>query len=293
MSAAADAPDATRRGILLFALAVFFFASMDVVAKWLMDRYDPLMVVWARYTSQLLWTLVIFAPRLIRLLRTRHIGLQLLRSAFLFGGTLFFFLSLSRLQLAEAVAIFEIAPLLITALSVVVLNEVVGFRRWIGVLIGLFGAVVIIRPGSDVFQIWSLMPLIAASCFAAYTISTRFLGQDEAPATSFLYTTIIGSIAATAILPWVWETPLWVDVPVLATFGMIGGVGHFMLILAFTATQASILAPLSYLGLVFSAIFGVIFFAEFPDMWTWVGAAIIVGAGVYVWYRENYASRRD
>ena len=284
--------DGTQRGIALFATAVLFFASMDVIAKWMMERYDPLMVVWARYNSQLLWALVIFLPRLRSLMRTRHLGLQLLRSAFLFGATLCFFLSLSFLQLAEAVAIFEVAPLLITALSVLVLKEMVGPRRWIGVMVGLCGALIIIRPGSDVFQPAALLPIAAASCFACYAISTRFLGQDEAPATSFLYTTIIGAVAAWALLPWSWSTPSPTDIPILATFGMIGGIGHFMLILAFTTTQASILAPLSYLGLVYSAIFGLIFFSELPDQWTWIGAAVIIGAGVYVWYRENFAAKQ-
>ena len=283
--------EGTQRGIMLFALAILFFATMDVVAKWLMDRYDPLMVVWARYNSQLLWTLVIFLPRLRSLLRTEHLWLQLLRSAFLFGATICFFLSLSYLQLAEAVAIFEVAPLLITALSVLVLKEMVGPRRWLGVIVGLCGALIIIRPGTEVFQAAALLPIAAASCFASYAISTRFLGQDEAPATSFLYTTIIGAVAAWALLPFVWSPPQMGDVPVLATFGMIGGIGHFLLILAFTSTQASILAPLSYLGLAYSAIFGLIFFGEMPDIWTWVGAGVIVGAGVYVWYRENFAAR--
>lgn len=278
------------RGILLFSTAILLFSIMDVFAKWLMDYYEPFMVVWARYASQMFWTLILFAPRLRRLLRTRHLGLQLLRSAFLFGGTATFFMSLSYLKLAEAVAIFEVGPLLITAFSVLILKEVVGIRRWLGVMVGMCGALIIIRPGTEVFQPASLLPILAAINFAAYTIATRFLGKDEPPATSFLYTTLIGTIAASLILPTVWTTPQMQHVPYLATFGVIGGIGHYLLIVAFTATPASVLAPFSYLGLVFSAIWGLLIFSEFPDIWTWAGATVIIGAGLYVWYRENYAT---
>ena len=279
--------DGLRRGILLFIGAIFLFSAMDVVAKWLMQSHDPLMVAWARYASQMLWTLVILSPNLRTLLRTRHLGLQMVRSALLFGATALFFVSLRHLQLAEAVAIFEVAPLLITALSVIVLKEVVGMRRWIGVAVGLCGALIIIRPGTEVFQPAALLPILAAGCFASYTIATRFLGQDEPPATSFLYTTLIGTVVGTAILPWHWSPPAPAVWPVLATFGIIGGLGHYMLILAFTATPASVLAPFSYLGLLFAASWGFAVFGEWPDAVTWAGAAVIVGAGLYVWYREK------
>lgn len=282
--------DQTQRGILLFVAATLLFASMDVVAKWLIERYDPLLVVWARYNSQLFWTLVVLAPRLRVLLRTRHIGLQLLRSAFLFCATAFFFLALEHLLLAETVAIFEIAPLAITGLSVLILREQVGVRRWVGVGVGLIGALIIIRPGSGVFQPAAVLPLGAATCFAAYTITTRILGRDEPPETSFLYTTLIGSVAAFAFLPFAWQTPTATDAAAMATFGIIGGVGHFLLILAFTATQASILAPFSYLGLLWAALYGYFVFAEMPDSATWIGAGVVVGAGIYVWYREQRAS---
>ena len=281
---------ATTRGILLFSAAILLFSLMDVIAKTMTSRYEPLMVVWARYASQTFWTLILFSPRLRRLLVTRHFFLQLLRSAFLFMATICFFTSLRYLQLAEAVAIFEVAPLAITALSVLILKETVGIRRWVAVVLGLVGALVIIRPGTEAFQPAAVFPLGAAVCFAAYTISTRFLGKDEPAATSFLYTTLIGTVAGTLFLPWVWATPEASDIPVLATFGMIGGLGHYLLILAFTSTQASVLAPFNYLGLVLSATWGLAFFSEWPDQWTWLGAAIIVGSGLYVWYRENRAA---
>ena len=282
----AAAPAATQ-GILLFCGVMFLFSLMDVVAKMMTARYPPLEVVWARYASQFFWTLVVLSPRLRTLLRTRHLPLQLVRSSFLFCATFCFFNALKHLQFAEATAIFEIAPLVITLLSVVVLGEVVGVRRWMGVFAGMLGALLIIRPGTDVFMVEALYPVAAATCFAGYSISTRMLSGDEPPATSFLYTTLIGTIAASFLVPSVWVTPAWSDVPILATFGILGGIGHFGLIIALSRTEASVLAPFGYVALIMNAIWGLLVFSEIPDAWTWIGASIIVGSGLYVWHRER------
>ena len=282
-----------RRGIALFCLAMFFFTLMDVVAKELMTRHNSMQVVWASYTSQFFWTLLIFAPRITRIMRTRHLGLQLIRSAFLFGGTFCFFLSLRYLKLAEATAIFDVSPLIIVVLSVFVLEEKVGPRRWIGVAVGLIGAMIIIRPGSEVFTPASLLPMAAACCFAGYAISTRFLGNDEPAATSFVYTTLIGTIAASLIVPFYWETPQGLDIPVMATFGIIAAIGHGLLIYALSLAPASAVAPFSYVGIVLSVIWGYLFFYEVPDIFTFYGAFVIVASGLYVWHRENQADTQN
>jgi drug/metabolite transporter (DMT)-like permease len=150
---------------------------------------------------------------------------------------------------------------------------------------------VIIRPGSEVFTPVALLPICAAACFAGYAISTRFLGREESPWTSFLYTALIGTIASCFIVPFVWETPSLPDAARMSSMGIFGGLGHYMLIRAFTITEASFLAPFGYLALLFNAIWGLLFFAEVPDSITWFGAAIIVTAGVFVWYRETFARK--
>jgi drug/metabolite transporter (DMT)-like permease len=274
------------KGILLIVLAVLLFSVMDTIAKGLTQRHDPIQVVWARYASQTFWAVLILSPRLRSVLATDRLGLQLVRSALLFGATAFFFSALARLQLAEATAIFEVGPLVITILSVLILKEKVGPRRWAAVLAGLVGALVIIRPGTDVFQPAALLPLAAATCFAGYSIATRFLGQDESPFTSLLYTTLIGTVVATIALPFFWSTPTTGDAVVMATFGAIGMVGQLFLILALGYAPASLIAPFGYMALAFNATWGFLFFAEVPDRWTIAGAGIIVGAGLYVWYRE-------
>jgi drug/metabolite transporter (DMT)-like permease len=276
----------TAQGVILMVLAIFLFSIMDTTAKELSARYHSLQVVWARYSSQTLLAFILLAPRLKTLLRTRYLGLQLIRSAFLFGATMLFFFSFARMQLAEATAIFEVAPLLITLLAYFVLKEKVGPRRWLGVLLGLAGALIIIRPGSAVFNPLAILPFLAAGCFAGYAISTRFLGRGESPWTSFLYTALIGTIAASLLVPGVWQMPSVADAGLMMALGAIGGLGHLLLIRALTLAEASALAPLTYIGLIFNTLFGMVLFGEFPGLYTYLGSLVIVGAGLYVWHRE-------
>ena len=268
-------------------LAGFAFSCMDTIAKLMSAHYDPFQVVWARYASQTFWSLVVLAPFLRSLLRTKYLKLQILRSTLLFGATLGFFSALPYLKLAELVAIFEVAPLLITCLSFLVLKEKVSVARWVGVSIGMIGALIIIRPGTELFTPFALLPILAASCFAGYSITTRFLGSEESPWTNFLYTALIGAVIASILVIPKWQPIALEDLPILASFGIIGGIGHLMLIFALRYTQASILAPFSYFGLLYSSLWGFFVFDELPDFFTYLGAFVIVGSGIFVWYREN------
>lgn len=279
-------------GLFLMVAAVFLFTIMDVIAKDLTSRHDPVMVAWARYASQFGWALVLLAPWLRTLAKTPYLKLQLLRSTLMFGATLSFFIALSYMPIADAVAVFEVAPLIITALAFFILKEKVGPRRWTGVAIGFVGALIIIRPGSDVFTVASLLPMVAAFCFACFSIVTRFLGDKENPWTSFLYSAVVGTVAASLALPFVWSTPTKFDAGVMALFGLLGGAGQFLLILALRHASASAIAPFSYMGLVFATLWGWLVFSEFPDAWTISGAALIVSAGLYVWWRERVRATR-
>ncbi|MEM0923321.1 MAG: DMT family transporter [Pseudomonadota bacterium] len=275
------------RGIIGILVAMFLFTCMDVIAKTLLTRYPTPQVVWARYAGQTLLMLIVFLPSIGRRLRTRHLSLQLLRSTLLFGATCFFFTSLNFLGLAETVALFEIAPLLITLMGALVLGEQVGLRRWIAVVVGLIGALIILRPGFDVFQPAALLPMIAATCMAAYQIATRYLGAAEPIWTTMLYTAGVGTLLATPVMPFVWQSPSLSDAAIFATFGWIGFVGHLCLVYALGQAPASALAPFNYAGFVWATLLGFIWFAELPDGVTFLGAGIIVAAGLYVWHRER------
>ena len=283
----------TSQGVVMMIAALTAFSMMDTIAKALTQRYDPLQVVWARYTCHTLVVFLWFAPRLKELLATNHIWLQLLRSAFLFGATYSFFTSISHIGLAQAVAIFDVNPLIVTLLAMVVLKEPAGPRRLIGCTIGMIGALIIIRPGTELFSPYAALPLVGACSYASYVVSTRFLGRDENSLTSLLYTTLIGTAVANLLVPPVWQTPLPADAALMLSMGFIGGTGQYFLIRAFTLAEAGVVAPFTYVGLLFAVVLGYLFFGELPDKMTYLGALVIVGSGLYVWHREQQQQREQ
>lgn len=280
------------RGILAIVLVMFLFTCMDACAKYLLERNNTVMVVWARFASQTVLVLAISAPQLRTLARTRKPGLQLVRSALHSLSTGLFFLSLNFMQLAEAAAVFEVAPLLITVLAAWVLAERVGPRRWAGVAIGLCGALIIIRPGLDVFQPAALLPLGAALTMAGFQITTRMIGTSDRMGTTMLYSALVGLVGASLLLPWFWETPTLADAALLATFGWLGYFGHLVLVYALGQAPASTLAPYNYADFLWALLIGFIMFSELPDAMTLIGAGVILGSGIYVWHRERVHTLR-
>jgi len=279
----------TAQGIVFMLCAVFLFSGMDALAKFLSADYPVTQIVWARYAGQMAVVLAVLAPRVHLLIRTRHLGLQLIRSGFLFAATFCFFTSLSQLEIASATALMNIHPVLLTLGAALILREGLGMRRIIGILAALTGALIIIRPGSDVFSTAALLPLLAGFSYAAYALSTRFLGRDENILTSYLYTALIGTIAASLLVPAVWVTPTWPAVGLFMVLGATGALGQFLLIRALTVAEAGAVAPFGYAGVIFATTWGLLAFGEVPDALTMVGALVIIGAGVYVWHRETRA----
>lgn len=267
--------------------AIFLFSSMDATAKMLMARYEPMQVVWARYAGMMLVVSVLLAPRIGPLLRTRRLGLQLLRSAFLFAATFCFFTAISRMDIAAATAVMQVHPVLLTLGAALLLREPLGPRRIAAIAAALAGALIVIRPGSDIFTLTALLPLLAGVFYASYALTTRFLGRDEPILTSFLYTAIIGTIAASLLTVPVWTAPGPGDAAVFLALGAVGAAGQFLLIRSLTVAEAGAVAPFGYAGVVFATLWGLIAFGEVPDGWTLLGALVIVGAGVYVWHRET------
>ena len=277
--------EATSIALILF--TVFLFSTQDAIAKNLIQTYPPIQVVWARYASQTTVTVIILLPILKTVLQTKNIKTQLLRSFLLFMATFCFFTSLKFLQLAQVNAIFQVAPLFVTALSVLILKEGVGLRRWGGVLAGMIGALIIIRPGSTSFSLSLLLPIGAALCYASYLIATKYLSDDESSTTNFLYTSLIGAILASLLVPSTWTPILPSDLFTFVSFGLLGALGHLCIILAFRLVDASFLAPFTYVQLIFASFWGLYFFAEIPSIYTIFGSALIVFSGLYIWFREK------
>ena len=273
--------------------AILAFACMNALAKGMALQYPIIMVVWARYLSQTVLTVLVFNRNLKTIVKTQRVKIHLFRSALLFGATIFIFAGFANLSLAATMAIFQTAPLLVVILSVVFLSEVVGVKRWLGVVVGFVGALIIIQPGTDTFLIASILPLLSALCYAAYAVSTRHLGTEEDPRTNFFYTGLVGTIVSTLILfPYFQKIEL-VDIVYFTLLGTLGGLGHYCLILALRKSEASLLAPFSYFDLIFSACLGMIFFTEYPTQSLILGAATIVGAGIYTWYRGRVQSHNQ
>ena len=272
------------RGILLIVLAVSTFSCLDTVAKYLSRTYPVPMIVWARYVFHVLFMLIVVGRSAgWDLVRTRRLGLQLARGISVTLSSMFFFSALSYMPIAEASAITFVSPLLLTAMSVLILRERVRLSAWVAVAVGFIGVLIIIRPGGAVFQPAALLSLATAACFASYQLMTRQLaGIDSTLATLFIGA-LIGTVIMSLIVPFYWQLPqtAWHAV-LFMLMGVLGAGGHFVLIRAFEYAPASVLAPFVYAQLVAVLVLGYVVFDAFPDVWSLVGMAIIVASGIWI-----------
>jgi len=280
------------RGILLMSLAILLFTAMDATAKGLIERYPAPLVVWARFAGQLVIVLVLLNRAAPAMLRTRHPWLHMARSAFQLGATGLFFLSLGHIGLAEATALTDINPVLITLGAALFLGERLGPRRIAGVIGALIGALIILRPGFAVFSPWALLPIGAAICYTGNALLTRHLGPREPVWTALLHASIFGTAVSALALPFVWTPVTGPDLMLFALVGVLGTGAQLCIIRSFSITEASVVAPFAYLGIVFATGWGIVLYDQWPDRWTVIGALVIVAAGLYVWRRETQLARR-
>lgn len=279
-----------NRAILLMIAAIFCFSIMDATVKALAPNVGVLPALWARYAGQMLLVFVLVLPRLRTVVRTKYPKLQFFRSLLLMSATACFFTGLSLIPLSDAAALMSTNPMLITLGAALFLGEKLGVRRIAGIVAAMIGALIIIRPGSDVFSAAALFPLGAAACYSAYALLTRRVGADEDVWTSLFYTGFVGTVLLSILVPFQWQTPSATDVGLMVIVTLAGTTGQLALIQAFTKGEAAMLAPYSYTGLAFAAFWGVFFFSEIPDFWTVVGSLVIAAAGLYVWHRETQQS---
>ena len=286
----ADSPDNfPALAITLILLTGFVLAGMDATAKYLALEVPIAMVIWGRYFFHTVITFSIYAgkTRSLSFLRTRKPGLQLIRAAALFGATSCMYVAITRMQLGDASAIQFLAPVLVTALSGLLLGEHVGPRRWAAVLFGFIGVLLVARPGSGVLGWAALLPLMTAGLLAVYLLMTRIIrGQDDAATTTF-YSTAVGAFVLSALVPFFWQSLSPLQWGLMITMGSAGAIGHFMLIKAFFSAEASMLAPFTYAQVVAAILWGLLIFGDVPSGWTIAGALVVSGSGLYVWYRES------
>jgi len=291
---AAQPPQKPLLGILFMCLASSFFPAMNGLAKLMSRDYSSEQVVWARTLSHLVFVLVLFMPKAgVGILRTSRPGVQFLRGCMLISSTFLFFSAIRFVPIAQAASISFTAPLIVVMLAGPMLGERVTLSRVMAVIVGFAGVLVVIRPGAAVFQWASLLIVGSAACYAVYQVLTRRVAGFDAPETSVVYSALLGSVLMSAIVPFSWRTPASAaDVLLLGSLGVLGGLGHYCVARAMTYAAANFLSPFQYWQMVGSVIVGYWLFGEIPDAFTWIGAALIIAAGVYVGLRGQSAGGR-
>ncbi|OYZ92746.1 MAG: EamA family transporter [Xanthobacter sp. 17-67-6] len=283
--------DSTLAGIGLMCLAVVCFALCDATAKWLSGHINVFMVVWARYVVQLVLALVLFNPWTVPgLMRTRRPWLQLFRSALLFACTALNFCALQYLQLDQTVSIMFSTPFFVALFAGPMLGKWIGVRRWAAILVGFAGIILVARPGVGGIHPAALLMLAAAVCYSLYGITTRMLAATDASQTTLVYSSLVGALAASVPLFWMWETPREpLVLGAMLELGAVVGAGHFLLILAHARAPAATLSPFIYTQIISMIILGWLLFGNLPNAWTLTGAAVVVSSGIYLLLQE----RRD
>lgn len=287
-------PGTVLRGTLLMCAGVLLFPFMNASVKYLGAHYPVAQIVWARFTGHLIFMAAVFLPRYGRsLLATRRPAVQIARSLLMLGSNLVFVVAIPKVPLATASAIGFTSPLLVTALSVPLLHETVGWRRWTAVLVGFAGALLVIRPGTGFHDPAVLLLLGSSGAYALYLIATRWVSFYDSAATGIMFAALFGSLVMSLALPFVFTVPAsLLDLTLFLGLGLFGGCGHYLVIRAFQLGPAAAMAPLGYVELVGTTILGYAIFGNFPDAWTWTGAAIIIASGLYIAWRERVRSRR-
>lgn len=280
--------DRPFKGIALILLSTTFLGVSDVTAKYLSATLPSIEIAWIRF----LVFAMIMVPAMVPgsplyALPTRRVGLLLIRGAALLGSSLFFISGLRYLPIAEASATGFVAPLFVTALSIVFLSEKVGVRRWLATAAGLIGVLIILRPGTGAFHVAAFFPIVSALAWATTLIMTRMMSGREHAITIMTYSSIAGVAILSVLVPFVWVTPTWHDIMFGILIGVASTAGQWIVVLAFRYADASVLAPFSYTQLLWVASLGFLVFGEVPDVWTVAGTAFIVGSGLYTAHRER------
>jgi drug/metabolite transporter (DMT)-like permease len=284
---------AVLAGILATIAAGFVLAAMDGLAKWLMQSLPTPQVVWARYFFHTLIVGLVFTlqsgPGFIR---PKRPGMQLLRAACLLGVTLCLYFSIQVISLADATAILFFAPVLVTLLAGAILGERVGAPEWLAVGIGFIGVLFVVRPGFRHIEPAMLLALAAAVCLSFYFVLTRALKDKDSEQTTLFHTTALGALVLSCLMPLWWQAPSLSQWMFLVLMGVMGASGHFLLVKAFHLAQAPLLSPFLNAQLVAAVLYSMIFFDDRLSTGFYLGALLIVGAGLIVWAHERILQAR-
>ena len=274
----------------MMVLAILCFSLMEIGVKTLSPELPTIQILWARYFTQFALVFMLVLPRLSVVARTKYPALQAFRSLAVLGATICFFYGYQKNSLVETNSMAQTAPIFITLGAALFLGEKFGIRRALSLVVGLIGALIILQPGTTNFSAWLLLPMMGAALYSGYALATRFVGRDEDIWTSLLYAAVLSALVMSIMVPFYWQPIDLRQALILIAIGLAGSLAQLMLTQAFTITQASVLAPLSYISLIFATIWDLTIFGIVPAFTTYLGALVIVAAGLYVWHRETRAT---
>ena len=280
------------KAIIFNLLAWVMLPIMDGFAKYLSADLPVLQITWARYFFTVVFTFpVMFFFFRKNLVWTDKPKLQFIRGLILLTANICFFYAISVISLAKALTLAFVAPLIVTAFSPIFLGEKVGFRRWSAVIIGFIGSLVVIRPGFVEINLASFAALGTGIMYGFYLIITRKLSTSDNPLLTLLLTGVVGAVIISCVMPFVWVQPTINQWSMMAAIGVFASIGHLFLILSLKYADASKLAPFSYFEIITNILIGYYFFGDFPDNWTFLGLAIIVMSGIYIYQREQSVNK--
>lgn len=282
----------TLRGITLMILAMLIFPFLDVVAKKLGQQGLPVFeAVWSRtFIGSLLCAPLLAGMEGPRALIPRDNWLNAARGLAIVLTTFFFFSAMKYQGVAETLSIYFIQPILVTALAPFFLREKVGWHRWVAVIVGFLGVMVIIRPGLIAFNPGTALAFASGLSAAGVVILSRKLAGSSSALANTLYTSLYGAVLASAVMLWQWQMPTAEQWVMMFGVAIIGTSCNFLIIKAFEYCEASLLAPFGYAEMINATLAGWYFFGDFPDSWTFVGLAILIGAALFVSQREHIRS---
>lgn len=288
--AAAPGARSPLEAIAIMCFASLCFIAMHTCIKSVRGSVPVPVILWSQYAFQIALLAAVLAPRrdgtMRHALSSPRLGLQVLRAVMLMSAVGLMFVAVGLMQLADAVAVTFVAPLLITAASMVFLKEKVSLGHWAAILVGFAGVLVIVRPGSGLFAWAALVPLAASVCVAVYQTLTRPLSATVAPLAMLFNATLTGALVTTLVVPFFWQMPDVREAGFLLAAGVFGTGAHFCLIKAYQWGQASLVAPFAYTELLWASLLGFTVFGDVPDMATLAGGAVIAASGLYLLRRR-------
>jgi drug/metabolite transporter (DMT)-like permease len=278
----------TARGASFTVLAMLAFASMDAISKWLVVDYPLGQIMWIRYAVFCVFAWLVVRPRgFVRAIRSARPWLQGGRTLLALIESFVFVLAFRYLPLADVHALAATSPLIVIALGVLFLGEKAGFARWVAVVAGFIGMLLIVRPGFRELNMALLLPIVGAFMWGVYQILTRLCARSDSSDTTLVWSAFVAFAASTLVGPWGWQWPTLSVWALMIVAAVLGALAQYALILALAWAEASAVQPYAYTLLVWVTVLGLVVFGDFPDAWTIAGAVVIVSSSLFAWWRDR------